>query len=121
MDISAKWTEIYQTSTRICDSIHSTAHEYVGISNRSSGTLAFRGASLSHAMGIRFHSFMHIHGLVLQYTSGAIPFKCMLLLAPQTQVKRWAIHCDISAPLIIIPDSFHSKDATLVRIFYFLL
>ncbi|XP_033641822.1 vacuolar protein sorting-associated protein 13D-like isoform X2 [Asterias rubens] len=32
----------------------------------------------------------------------------------QSQVSRWDIHLDISAPQIIIPDSFHSKDATLV-------
>ncbi|XP_038078266.1 vacuolar protein sorting-associated protein 13D-like isoform X2 [Patiria miniata] len=32
----------------------------------------------------------------------------------QGQVSRWDVHLDISAPQIIIPDSFHSKDATLV-------
>eukprot|EP00057_Strongylocentrotus_purpuratus_P005557 XP_003731250.1 PREDICTED: vacuolar protein sorting-associated protein 13D [Strongylocentrotus purpuratus] len=31
-----------------------------------------------------------------------------------SEVKRWDIHFDISAPLIIIPDNFHNKDATLV-------
>nr|XP_054769178.1 intermembrane lipid transfer protein VPS13D-like [Lytechinus pictus] len=32
----------------------------------------------------------------------------------QTEIKRWDVHFDISAPLIIIPDNFHNKDATLV-------
>ncbi|XP_022090239.1 vacuolar protein sorting-associated protein 13D-like isoform X2 [Acanthaster planci] len=32
----------------------------------------------------------------------------------QSQVSRWDVHLDISAPQIIIPDSFHSKDAMLV-------
>ncbi|XP_030843346.1 vacuolar protein sorting-associated protein 13D-like [Strongylocentrotus purpuratus] len=31
-----------------------------------------------------------------------------------SEVKRWDIHFDISAPLIIIPDNFLNKDATLV-------
>ena len=32
----------------------------------------------------------------------------------QSEGKRWAIDLDISAPQIIIPDSFHSKETTLV-------